>query len=76
MYGFLVFVSKEFSDTESLKMLYFSFVWFKLECASIIWNPHYQIDRDKLESVQRKKCYDREKTTTNSNLLRKGETFT
>lgn len=54
MYGFVVRTSREFKDVSTLKTLYFAFVRSKLEYASTVWNPNYQVHIDRLESVQRR----------------------
>lgn len=43
-----------FSNLESLKVLYFSFIRSKLEYAVLIWSPIYQCACALVESVQRK----------------------
>lgn len=53
-YGFIVRNSREFSNLETLKMLYCCYVRSKLEYASLVWTPHYNVHVNDLESVQRK----------------------
>lgn len=52
--GLLIRTGRDFSDTNTLKVLYFAFIRSKLEYGSIVWNPHYQCHTDSLEMVQRK----------------------
>lgn len=53
-YGFIYRNSTHFKQLSTLKVLYYSYVRSKLEYACLVWNPHYQVHIDKLESVQRK----------------------
>lgn len=52
--GFIVRTSREFTNTDTLKILYQSFVRSKLEYASLIWCPSYDIHIKNLEAVQRR----------------------
>jgi hypothetical protein len=51
--GFIRKVLLEFSDTYTLKLLYTSLVRPKLEYASCVWSPLYDVHVDKVERVQR-----------------------
>ena len=53
-YGFILRSTKDFQDTETLKLLYYSFVRSKLEYGGVVWSPNYNIHIDNLEKVQRK----------------------
>lgn len=52
--GFIVRNSREFANLNTIKLLYLSFIRSKLEYASLIWNPHYEIHKINLEGVQRR----------------------
>lgn len=52
--GFIVRNSSGFSNLNTLKLLYFSFIRSKLEYACIIWSPHYNVHITNLENVQRR----------------------
>ena len=52
--GFIIRNCRKFQDTETIKPLYFSFVRSKLEFASIIWSPGYNIHTVALEKIQRR----------------------
>lgn len=52
--GFIIRNSHEFSDNNTLKLLYYSFVRSKLEYACLIWNPLYNVHINNIESVQRR----------------------
>lgn len=52
--GFLFRSSREFTNTDTLKILYFAFVRSKLEYASLVWNPYYVTHINNLEKVQRR----------------------
>ena len=58
MLGFTFRLTKDFTDPQLMKMLYFSFVRSKLEYGSIIWYPYYESHRLAIEKVQRRflKC--------------------
>lgn len=53
-YGFIVRNSREFTNILTLKKLYYAFIRSKLEYASVIWGPRYQVHVDRLEAVQRR----------------------
>jgi hypothetical protein len=54
MLGFIRRLSLEFRDPYTLKSLYMSLVHPKLEYASCVWNPFYDVCVDRVESVQRR----------------------
>jgi hypothetical protein len=54
MLGFIRRVSGEFKDPYTLKALYMSLVRLKLEYASCVWAPFYDVHFDRVERVQRK----------------------
>lgn len=45
---------KNYKDLYVAKALYTTLVRPKLEYVSLIWNPNYQVDTDKLDSVENK----------------------
>ena len=51
--GFIIRNGRDFSNISTLKLLYFSFLRSKLEYASLVWQPCYNIHVTKLENVQR-----------------------
>lgn len=51
--GFIIRNGRDFSNISTLKLLYTSFLRSKLEYASPVWQPCYNIHSSKLESVQR-----------------------
>jgi hypothetical protein len=53
MLRFIRRLSLEFGDPNSLKSLIASLVRAKLEYASCVWNPFYDVRVDKVERVQR-----------------------
>jgi hypothetical protein len=53
MLGFIRRPSFEFRDPYTLKSLYTSLVRPKLEYASCVWNPFYDVHVDKIERVQK-----------------------
>lgn len=53
MMGFIKNVSGGHFGSRALKVLYTSYVRSKLEFASVIWDPHSQVYRDDIESIQR-----------------------
>lgn len=52
--GFLIRTSQDFSNANTLKILYFAFVRSKLDYASLVWNPHYRYYVDSIEKIQRR----------------------
>lgn len=52
--GFIIRNASNFSNISALKALYFSLVRSRLEYASIIWYPYYQINITVIERVQRR----------------------
>ncbi|KAH0811514.1 hypothetical protein GEV33_011277 [Tenebrio molitor] len=51
-FGFVLRNGREFSDVDTLKLLYFTYVRSRLEYASIVWSPMYSIHIFSLERVQ------------------------
>lgn len=51
--GFIIRNSKGFENSNTLFLLFNAFVRSKLEYASIIWNPAYQIHKNNIEGTQR-----------------------
>jgi hypothetical protein len=54
MLGFIRRLSLEFRDPYTLKSLYTSLIRPKLEYASCVWSPFYDVHVDKVERVQRR----------------------
>jgi hypothetical protein len=54
MLGFIRRLSLEFRDPYTLKFLYMSLVRPKLEYASCVWSPFYDVRVGKVECVQRR----------------------
>jgi hypothetical protein len=54
MLGLIRRLSFEFRDSHTLKSLYTSLVRPKLEYASCVWSPFYNVHVDKVERVQRR----------------------
>ena len=52
--NFIKRFSRYFSDPETFRTLYFSFISSKLNYASVIWNPHLAYQITKIESVRHK----------------------
>lgn len=53
-YGFIVRCTRDFNDIEVLKTLYNSYVRSRLEYASVVWAPEYNVHIESIERVQRK----------------------
>lgn len=54
MFGILRRICSNMHNPMTLKSLYFAFVRSHLEYASIVWNPHYEIHNNNIESIQKK----------------------
>lgn len=54
MFGFLRRICSNMYNPMTLKSLYYAFVRSHLEYASTVWNPHYEIHNNSIESIQRK----------------------
>lgn len=54
MLGFIFRTCSTFTNADSLKILYFSYVRSKLEYGAIIWNPLYKKYINQLENIQRR----------------------
>jgi hypothetical protein len=54
MLGFIRRLSFEFRDPYTLRYLYTSFVRPKMEYASCVWSPFYDVRVDKVERLQRR----------------------
>lgn len=52
--GFILRVSRPFTDVDCVKVLYYSYVRSILEYCSLVWNPHYIVYTQSLESIQSK----------------------
>lgn len=52
--GFIIRSCSQFSDIKIVKILYCSYVRSILEYCSQVWNPHYDVYINRLESIQRK----------------------
>lgn len=52
--GFIVRQSSLFKSVKVIKILYCSYVRSILEYCSQVWNPQYQVHKDRIESIQRK----------------------
>lgn len=52
--GFIIRISRQFSSTSIVKLLYQSFVRSKLDYCSLIWSPIYECHSYSIESVQRR----------------------
>ena len=53
-YGFIVRNCKSFSNLNTLKLLYFSYVRSRLEYAALVWKPYYNNKKTAIENVQRR----------------------
>uniref|UniRef100_A0A8D8UWL9 Uncharacterized protein n=1 Tax=Cacopsylla melanoneura TaxID=428564 RepID=A0A8D8UWL9_9HEMI len=54
MLGFLYRQTQDFTNTNVLKTLYYSYVRSHLEYCSVVWSPQYLVHMKSLESIQRK----------------------
>lgn len=52
--GFIIRNTREFTNTDLIKLLFFAFVRSSLEYGAIVWSPHYNLHIRHLESVQRR----------------------
>lgn len=52
--GFILRNTRSFSDAKPIISLYISLVRSKLEYASVVWNPFYNVHKLRIESVQRR----------------------
>lgn len=52
--GFILRISKPFKNTNTLKILYFSFVRSILDFCSTVWNPCYSVHINRVERIQKK----------------------
>jgi hypothetical protein len=52
--GFVLHAGREFSDVATLKLLYITYVRSRLEYASLVWSPIYDVHSSLLERVQRR----------------------
>lgn len=53
MIGYIKRISYETFSARTIKLLYSAYVRSKLECAAAIWDPHNDVYRDDIESVQK-----------------------
>ena len=54
MLGFVKRITKDFHNPLSIKSLYCALIRSNLEYASIIWNPKYNIDDNRIERIQKR----------------------
>lgn len=54
MLGFVMRTAKPFKQLDTFKILYSSLVRSHLEYCSSVWTPIYKVDRDSIESIQRR----------------------
>lgn len=52
--GFIIRSSRSFSNISTIKVLYFAYVRSRLEYASVVWSPFYEVHKASLERVQRR----------------------
>ncbi|CAH1108186.1 unnamed protein product [Psylliodes chrysocephalus] len=52
--GFVIRNGRQFSEPNTLKTIFNAFVRSKLEYASIVWSPGYEVHSQALEKIQRK----------------------
>ena len=51
--GFVLRMSREFTEVHTIKQIYYSFVVSKLEYASVVWNPIYATQQHSIEKLHR-----------------------
>lgn len=56
MLGFIYRNTKNFTNTDSLCVLFYAFIRSKLEYCAIIWTPFYKAHINSLENIQKKFC--------------------
>ncbi|CRK86161.1 CLUMA_CG000141, isoform A [Clunio marinus] len=78
MLGFIIRNGKYFKDANTFITLYNSLVRSNIEYASVIWNPHTQLQTNKLESIQHKflrflafKCLNKKDDSLNYSEIEK-----
>lgn len=54
MLGFILRNCKDFSHTSTFLQLFYSLVRSRLEYGAMIWYPVYQVNKDRIEAVQRR----------------------
>lgn len=54
LYGYIVRSCRDFSNIDTLRLLYCTYIRSKLEYSSAVWYPGYLTHRELLESVQRR----------------------
>jgi hypothetical protein len=54
--GMVLRLSKPFKNAFTLKVLYYSFVRSILEFGSVVWSPHFDIHKSRLERIQKIFC--------------------
>lgn len=54
MLGFILRITKDFSDLYTLRLLFYTHVRSTLEYASVIWSPCYAVHVNRIESIQRR----------------------
>lgn len=52
--GFIIRCSRNISDIDAIKSLYYAFIRSRLEYASTIWSPNYNVHTNTLENIQRR----------------------
>lgn len=56
MLGFIIRNTRNFTNIDCLKTLYFAFVRSCLEYCTVVWSPHYNVHIQAIERIQRKFC--------------------